>query len=169
LCDPAKRYDEREGGITKKLVATIRQAEHFHKQVIDEYYHPNTYAFYGEDGKEMTYGTIRWAMHNQSGHALTPENIKTAALLDTPEGETRFVKVEGHGQGLEQNRFFDLQVQDAMGDGTVAPKSGGAPKGKPGVKRVFKTKGYDHQGSYTDKHMVQLTEYLIAKMVAEKG
>lgn len=169
LCDPAKRYEGKLGGVIGIVTKAINQAEHFHKNIIDEHYHPNTYVFYGEDGNEMSYGTVRWAMHNQSGHLLTPEQIKTAALLDTPEGESRMVKVTGHGAGLEQNRFFTLQPQDAKGDGTVSPKSGAAPKGKPGVKRVFKTQGYDHQGSYKDKQMALLTKHLIVKMVAEKG
>ena len=117
----------------------------------------------------MSYGTVRWAMHNKSGRKLTADQIRTAAPLDAAEGETRMVKIEGHGQGLEQNRFFTLQPQDAKGDGTVSPKSGAAPKGKPGVKRVFKTQGYDHKGSYNNKQMALLTKHLIVKMVAEKA
>ena len=168
LCDPAGRYKRVHKGIATKVSACINQAEHFHKQVLDEYYHPNTYVFFGEDEDHLTYGSIRWSMRNRSGKALTPQQIKAAQLMEVPDGESRLVKVAGHGQGLEQNRFFELQPQDAKGDGTVSPQSGSAPKGKPGVKRVFKTKGYDHQGSYNNKHMVRLTKYLIAKMVAEK-
>lgn len=168
LCDPARRYKDVEGGVETQLSTVISQAEHFHKQVIDDYYHTNTYAFFGEDGDHLTYGSIRWAMRNRSSDVLTAQQFKSAALTDIPTSESRQVKIEGHGKGDQQYRFFDLMPQDAKSDGTVSPQSGAAPKGKPGVKRVFKTTGYDHQGSYNNKHMVQLTQYLIAKMVAEK-
>lgn len=169
LCDPAKRYEGKLGGVIGIVTKAIDQAEHFHKNVIDEHYHPNTYAFYGEDGNEMSYGTVRWAIQNPDSHTLTPEQLKAARLQEQPEGDARFVKIAGMGEGVEQHRFFHIQPQDAKGDGTVAPKSGAAPKGKSGVKRVFKTQGYDHQGSYNDKQMALLTKHLIVKMVAEKG
>ena len=116
---------------------------------------------------------IRWA-NSRPGQPLlperiTPEQIKSAALIEPPGDDSRQVNVAGRGRDLGQNRYFTLQPQDAKGDGTVSPKSGAAPKGKPGVKRVFKTQGYDHQGSYNNKQMALLTRHLIAKMVAEKA
>jgi hypothetical protein len=39
----------------------INKAERFHKEIISNYYHPNTYAFYGRDADQLSYGTVRWA------------------------------------------------------------------------------------------------------------
>jgi hypothetical protein len=35
------------------------------------------------------------------------------------------------------------------------------------VRRVFRTAGYDHQGSYKDRHMLTLIHHLIVKIVQE--
>jgi len=124
----------------------------------------------------MSYGTVRWAMHNRPALAtttdrikITADNIKTATLRDPPEGAHRWVRIAGNSEGVEQDHVFSLEPQDDRGDGTVSPKSGAAPKGKPGVKRVFKTQGFDHQGCYNNKQMALLTKHLIVKMVAEKA
>jgi len=55
--------------------------------------------------------------------------------------------------------------QDTAGDGTVPHQSGDGPRGK--ARRVFRTTGYDHQGSYADEHMRLLTHHLICKIAQE--
>jgi len=163
LCDPAKRYVREEGGIEKKITKAINQAERFHKQVIDEYYHPNTYAYYGEDAKHLSHGVVRWQIRRKR-EGLSEAQLKSGRLDSSTNTGGRNVWVDG----FEGHWYFEPAQQEAKGDGTVSPESGAAPKGKPGVKRVFKTTGYEHQDSYQDESMVQLTKYLIVKMVAEK-
>lgn len=165
LCDPAKRYTDKIGGITGKINKAINQAEHFHKQVIDEYYHPNTYVYYGEDAKHLAHGVVRWRAPNAANQGLTGARLDSGRLDSTTYTGGRNVWVEG----FEGHWYFEPAAQEAKGDGTVSPASGAAPKGKPGVKRVFKTTGYEHQDSYKDEPMAQLTKYLIVKMVAEKA
>jgi hypothetical protein len=64
-------------------------------------------------------------------------------------------------------RLIDLSLADpdTSGDGTVSQQSGDGPRGK--VRRIFRTTGYDHQGSYANKHMLSLTHHLICKIVQE--
>jgi hypothetical protein len=91
---------------------------------------------------------------------VTAANLGAARFLGhTPAGQRR-VRVEGKAELL-----FELQEQDARGDGTVPHQSGTGPSGK--VRQVFATQGYDHQGSYKNQDMQMLTLRLIVKIVQE--
>lgn len=185
LLDPGKKYatDFGQGetnGAMAKCIEAIGQAEHFHKEIIGNYYHPNTYAFYGRDADQLSYGTVRWAgtwhgqdaMHearlrqgkpassNTPGRVIADFGLSTAtadhpALQPTNGTRPRPIA----NSSIE----FHIQPQDAPGDGTVNWQSGEAPG--LNIKRLFCTTGYDHQGSYNDPNMRQLTFHLICKIV----
>lgn len=70
----------------------------------------------------------------------------------------RKVTIDG-GQIL----LFEHSIQDIAGDGTVPEQSGAGPADK--ILQLFRTSGYDHQGSYNVEAMLFLTQHLIAKMV----
>jgi hypothetical protein len=161
LADPAGKYRDKADGVESKIDKAIKAAEVFHK-TLGDYYHPNTYAFYGDDREQLSFGQVRWIALQQAGSAtvLTPANLTAARYIgDTNTGQRR-VLVEGKAE----LRFAPDQ-QDARGDGTVPHQSGAAPAGK--VKQVFATEGYDHQGSYNNEHMLMLTLRLITKIVQE--
>jgi pimeloyl-ACP methyl ester carboxylesterase len=161
LADPAKKYQEKPGGVEKAIKDAIETAEKFHRS-LDDYYHPNTYAFYGNDQHKRSYGQVRWVARQQPGSsvAATAANIGAARFVGQgPVGQRR-VRVEGN---IELQ--FELEEQDARGDGTVPHHSGSGPSGK--VRQLFATQGYDHQGSYNNQDMLMLTLRLIAKIVQE--
>jgi pimeloyl-ACP methyl ester carboxylesterase len=161
LADPAKKYQEIQGGVERAIKEAIGTAEKFHRS-LDDYYHPNTYAFYGNDEHMRSYGKVRWVARQQPGSALavTAANIGAARFLGhSPAGQRR-VRVDGTTELL-----FGLEEQDAGGDGTVPQQSGTGPSGK--VKQVFATQGYDHQKSYKSQDMLMLTLRLIVKIVQE--
>lgn len=55
LADPARKYaDDQDGGARGAIIRAIAQAEKFHTKLLDTYYHPNSYAFYGADAKQMS-------------------------------------------------------------------------------------------------------------------
>jgi hypothetical protein len=60
---------------------------------------------------------------------------------------------------------FTHSVQDGPGDGTVPQQSGMRPA--RGVKQLFRTRGYDHQGSYSNESMLALTMQLIVRIALE--
>jgi hypothetical protein len=60
---------------------------------------------------------------------------------------------------------FMHSVQDGPGDGTVPQQSGMGPG--QGIKQLFRTRGYDHQGSYANESMLALTLQLIARIALE--
>lgn len=162
LVDPVGKYDKRKaGGVEKVIKAAIDKAEQFHK-TLDTYYHPNTYAFYGDDNGKRSFGQVRWVAQLQSGSetAMTASNVAAAQYLGHTQDGGRFVLVEG-----KTELHFQPEPQDTRGDGTVPHQSGEGPAGK--VKQVFATRGYDHQGCYNCPDMILLTLRLIAKIVQE--
>jgi pimeloyl-ACP methyl ester carboxylesterase len=161
LADPAKKYQKIKDGIEDAIIAAIDTAEKFHGSLGD-YYHPNTYAFYGDDQHKRSYGHVRWTARQQAGSstAVTAANVGAARFLGHTTNGQRRVQMEGAAELL-----FELEEQDTRGDGTVPYQSGKGPSGK--VKQVFATQGFDHQGSYNHPDMLMLTLRLIVKIVQE--
>jgi pimeloyl-ACP methyl ester carboxylesterase len=162
LSDPAgkfKRHDKR-GGVEKAIKDAISMAEQFHAKHLGDYYHPNTYAFYGADPNQLAFGQVRWVGRKPSGSrtALTPVNVKAGTFSrHDPEGG-RLVEIEPGCQML-----FKPDPPDTRGDRTVPYQSGAGPGGK--VQHLFETRGYDHQGSYNNEDMLMLTLRLIVRIV----
>lgn len=161
LADPAGKFRKVKNGIEEAIFAAIDTAEKFHRSLGD-YYHPNTYAFYGDDQQKRSYGQVRWVARQQAGSAtvVTAANVNAAHFLNHTALGQRRVRLEG-----KTDLLFELDQQDARGDGTVPHQSGAGPSGK--VKQVFATHGFDHQGSYNHPDMLMLTLRLIVKIVQE--
>ncbi|MFC5460686.1 esterase/lipase family protein [Massilia niabensis] len=161
LADPAGKYTKKPGGVELQIRSAIATAEQFHRSLGD-YYHPNTYAFYGDDQNELSYGRVSWVARQGAGSAcaLTTANVADATFLGhRPNGQRR-VLVEGKAE-----LHFEPEPQDVRGDGTVPRQSGAGVAGH--VKQVFPTQGYDHQGSYNNDDMLKLTLRLIVKIAQE--
>jgi hypothetical protein len=160
LVDPAGKY-KGEPAIKERFRKAINSAEYFHREVVDTYYHPNTYAFYGADPAHMSFGAMRWVARDPGGGAVFTEgNLRGAALAGFRETVGRRVKVEG-----KTLLDFVPARQDIGGDGTVPPQSGAGPRGK--VKQLFEIRGLDHQGTFKNEAVLLLTQHLVAKLVQE--
>lgn len=161
LADPSRKYEGAKGGVNEAIWSAIATAESFHRGLGD-FYHPNTYAFFGDDLTELSYDQVRWVARQGSGSAgaLTVSNLTTAKPAGQSESGVRRVLVEG-----KTELHFAPDVQEARGDGTVPSVSGGGVVGK--VKHAFATRGYDHQGAYNNDHMLMLTLRLVVKIVQE--
>ena len=159
LADPANKYTD-SVHVTKKIIEAITQAEHFHTNILGDYYHPNSYAFYGDDPAHRSFGSCQW---NAIKTAAAPDKtVLASGTLISRSANTgaRTVRFPG-GSAVE----FTHSVQDGPGDGTVPQQSGVGPA--KGVKQLFRTSGYDHQGSYASASMLALTIQLIAKIALE--
>lgn len=161
LADPAGKYRRQSGGVESAIKSALAAAESFHRS-LGEYYHPNTYAFYGIDPGKLSYGQLRWSAPRRTGSttALTPANVAAAKPIQNANGNARHVVVEGKSE-----LHFVPDPQDSAGDGTVPHQSGVGPAGK--VKQVFATRGYDHQDAYNDEQMLMLTLRLIVRIAQE--
>jgi pimeloyl-ACP methyl ester carboxylesterase len=161
LADPANLY-KKATGVIKKVNGAISIAENFHEWLAD-YYHPTTYAYYGNDKAHPAYGRIRWMAHASRDNAqipITAANIGKAKYLSHTSDGTRTVEIEG-----KTSLVFSVERQDAAGDDTVAYRSGDGPGSK--VKQLFATRGYRHQESYKHHDTILLTCYCIVKVVQE--
>jgi pimeloyl-ACP methyl ester carboxylesterase len=166
LADPAGKYRKSKDGVKGACNKAVTQAEKFHTKLLDTYYHPNTYAYYGADEDKPSFGKFRWVTDEQ--RALT-DPVKSLLPAGKP-----MVALQTENRFIQMPEIYKLPVweilvtpgdQDTSGDGTVSQQSGDGPRGK--VRRIFRTTGYDHQGSYANKHMLSLTHHLICKIVQE--
>lgn len=156
LADPANKY---KGNVLRHIEKAIDQAENFHSKVLGNYYHKNTFAFFGSDVAYRSFGTFRWLAHIVADAPPKGAFAGGRLIRRTAQG---FREVEGaKGEKL----LFQHSEQDAPGDGTVPMRSGEGPSGL--AKRTFNTNGYDHQGSYSNDDMLLLTMQLVARIVQE--
>lgn len=161
LCDPANTLKRGKRGARDAIWGAIDIAERFHRETLDTYYHPNTYAFYGADRAYMSFGSIRWIARDPgNGAVFTEANLRGAALAGYRETVGRRIRVEG-------KTTLDVvpALQDVGGDGTVSPQSGAGPRGK--VKQCFEIRGIDHQGAFNNESILLLTQHLVVKLVQE--
>jgi len=158
LADPGGLH--RETGVKNAIRAALDEAEHFHVDELNDYYHPNTYAYYGADVTRRTFSRISWiADETPAGgrFALSPASIA--------QGKPKVRTLDG-GRGVDVGGCmltFVPDAQDAAGDGTVPETSGQCTGGV--LKRVFATRGFSHQKSYEPDYMVLLTQHLVVKIV----
>lgn len=160
LADPGGKFADKKGGVEKAVRDAIGAAERFHTKYLGDYYHPNTYAFYGDDPNQLSFGRVRWVGQRQSGSrtVLTTANVSTGKFSRHDPGGGRLVDVDPKCSVL-----FKPDPPDARGDRTVPHQSGAGPAGK--VQHLFETRGYDHQGSYNNSDMLLLTLRLIVRIV----
>jgi pimeloyl-ACP methyl ester carboxylesterase len=159
LADPVGKYREEDQGVVEVIRKALAKAEHFHRNVLDAYYHPNTYAFYGADSDHLSFGAVRWVARDAgSGAVFTETNLRGASQTGYGPGGGRRVRVEGR-----TDLHFVPARQDVAGDGTVPHQSGTGPRGK--VAQLFDIRGFDHQGAFNHDVTLLLTHHLIVKLV----
>lgn len=159
LADPATKFSD-ANEVAYQIKTAITKAESFHTEVLGDYYHPNSYAFYGNDVGQLSFGSCRW---NAIEKIAAPAQgvLATGKIVSSdPETGRRTVKFS-NGASIQ----FTHSIQDGPGDGTVPHQSGMGPAQR--VKYLFGTKGYDHQGSYSNQAMLALTLQLIARIALE--
>jgi pimeloyl-ACP methyl ester carboxylesterase len=153
LADPAEKY---AGNVGNKIAEAIGQAERFHTQILGNFYHPNTAAFYSIDDEERSFGHCRWIVEGSRPLPGT-NSLKTGKpISQTHTGERN---VEFGGGTI----LFRHSEQDTSGDGTVPRQSGSGVDGN--VQAAFATRGYTHQDCYSNDAMLALTHQLIVKLL----
>jgi hypothetical protein len=162
LADPAAKFarKNRTGGVKKAIQDAVDVAERFHMVHLGDYYHPNTYAFYGADPEQLAFGQVRWVGRKPSAShtVLTTANVSTGKFSRHDAEGGRQVDL---GPGCTV--LFRPAAPDICGDRTVPCQSGAGPAGK--IQHLFETRGYDHQGSYNNEDMLKLTLRLIVRIV----
>lgn len=159
LADPAGKF-ETPVRVANAIKKAVNQAEYFHTTELGDYYHPNSYAFYSDDPVHLSFSTCRW-------HAVKTASPPEKRVLASGEIISRIPETGGRKVKFSNGSTvqFTHSVQDGPGDGTVPQQSGKGPA--QGVKQLFRTRGYDHQGSYSNESMLALTMQLIVRIALE--
>lgn len=145
--------------IWKKYITRLISVENFHDKLSD-YYHPVTHAHYGADDKHSAWTTFTWKL---SGYASERASFSTNVLTAPLASSNALGKIGITSDGVEMN--FEMRPPDKPGDGTVPEVSGAASASK--AKFAAKMKGYDHQGSYQNQHVKDVTTYSIVRIAKD--
>lgn len=144
---------------------SLDAAKAFH-DTVGLYSHPNTYAHYGSDRRQIAFGGIHWVTSD-----TVPEALRTSLLALPARSWTRL----GKTQVLAGDRTVTFKTanrrkpeSDAAtdaGDGTVPSPSGAVIGKSDGAAHVFCMKGFDHQGSYSHPDVLDNVMYCLAKII----
>ncbi len=131
----------------------IANAQKFHKAIKD-LYHPITYASYGEDPSQKSYGTVTYRV-----------NATELSRFGDPLSWT-FVSEDGEGRivvGTANHQTLQLRLEPPIeaGDQTVASD---ASASRVRGTMVFRQTGYEHQNSYKDDKVLASALYSIVKI-----
>ena len=152
LLDPSHTYADAVSEFQKNVI----KAEVFHREILGNYYHPHTYAFFGADEKQLAYGSFTWSANAETS------GITEATLLN---GQIEVRRDDGGRQVrimANQHLQFSPSVQNEVGDGTVPIQSGQGPEGQ--AIRTFSCDGFDHQGGFNNESMIYLTLLLVSRI-----
>lgn len=148
LLDPAERFSKNGKKAWEFYTRRIHDVRKFH-QTLGTYVHPHTYAFYGADA-DTSWEEMRWK-------TVTPVKQFEGPGCSWP-GESRWI-----GAMIdEQLVTFQLDDQEAAGDGTVPADASGRAIGDWGAKQCFRLKGFDHQSAFSDPTVRRVTLYSLA-------
>lgn len=137
-------------------------ANNFHDD-LGLYCHSTTYAYYGADKNQVSYGSVTWSTKDDvgaefesvlSGMTTKDYNLQGKVTLAHDEHSAVF--------RLEEGKPGD---SESAGDGTVPVGSGQliAKSGESPI--VFRMDGFDHQYSYNNENVRDCVMYCIGKIV----
>jgi hypothetical protein len=165
LIDPAGLTEGTEQNPFQRYLSTLGTAMNFHDN-LQLYSHPNTYAHYGGDDKQIAFSNVRWVTRTQVPASAASGLSDQAAASFTELGQTTL-------NVNSQNVTFSLANRDkpqsdsdpSAGDGTVPGPSGALISSGTGTKVVFRMRGFDHQHSYGNAAVQSNVLYCISKIV----
>ncbi|MGS1032289.1 lipase/acyltransferase domain-containing protein [Burkholderia glumae] len=145
LIDPGmKSAPEQSLANFKSLIA--KDVREFH-QAISGKYHPQTYAFWGDDKEHKTWGDVVWkrtqasSLWNSDAYDVRNKPVNTDTLMGTID------VVAGNLGPIDIHKTFELQAASENGDGTVPVRSGAAPTHH--ARAAVAYTGVDHGVAYT--------------------
>lgn len=145
-----KKYERANPSAMAKL--RIADAQDFHEKIKD-LYHPTTYASYGEDSSQKSYGSVTW---RADATDLAPHGDPLTWTIESEDAEGRIVV------RTRSNQLLTLRLEPPTdaGDQTVpARASAGAVRGAQ-----FRQTGYEHQASYQNEQVLASALYSIIKI-----
>ena len=140
----------------KGYLKRLKSAEDFH-DTLGAYYHPLTHAHYGADENNKAWTTFTWKLKESS---FGKTEMGADALTVGPMHNDALGEIKVRSNGIDAS--FTMLPPDKPGDGTVPEVSGAASASNA----AFATKmtGYEHQGSYENPWVKDVTAYSVARI-----
>lgn len=166
LIDPAELAKTRKKTPIEMYRDALTAAMDFHDQVQLEC-HPNTYAHYGSDADQVSFGSVHWVTRTTVPEDMRArlKGMQVASGSWTKLGEVTLGEGDKAIKFKPANKANPKSDDDAnAGDGTVPNPSGAVIQNSDGAAHVFRMKGFDHQHSYCDPDVLNNVMYCIAKI-----
>lgn len=139
--------------IWEQYIKRLELVEAFHDNLGD-YYHDVTHAHYGADDDHRAWTNFTWKMDRWG------QNEEPAFTSFTKSGDDALGTI--NTQSDSGITAYKMSRPDLPGDGTVPECSGADSAAK--AKFASKMTGYDHQGSYKNKAVQDVTAYSVARI-----
>lgn len=162
------------GGTFKRTCEYLDKARGFHQKIAGTF-HSSSYAHYGVDPGQQSFGEVIWELRNcadSTGWQNWP------IVRDTKQGRLDFSSWELDGGDNIGALPFNDAISDpahamllppaAPGDQTVPAKSADYQLNSGNFKGVFRQTGYEHQSSYKNPRAIASTLYSIVQ-IAQKA
>ncbi len=142
----------------------LGKANSFHSS-LGSSHHPHTHVHYGNDAEDhRAFGNIRWKVNNGPS-GLSANATASRDFADRPDGRVKLHDMRAMIGRTSAPAVFTMQGQDEAGDGTVPRRSASALNAS--VELAAEHAGYEHQSSYQDVRVQELTAYSIVRLIAE--
>jgi hypothetical protein len=172
--NPSGRIPQKGGGTFKRTCEYLDKARDIHRNISNTY-HPNSYAHYGADQKQRSFGEVIWEIRN----CTDPSGWQNWVIInDDRQGNLEFTPWESNSVNnigaLPFNDEAPVPVHatilppSSSGDQTVPAKSADHQLNSGMFQGVFRQTGYEHQSSYKDPKAIASTLYSIVR-IAQKA
>lgn len=165
LIDPAKIHPKNGVTAWENYQDSLLVASNFHDKIKLDC-HPNTYAHYGSDAGQVSFGSVHWTTQSEITSDL--KNRLRELLADTWK-KSGWVNIVSNKKlisfKLDRKSTPDSDFAPDAGDGTVPTESGALIK--TGAKHVFQMKGFAHADSYKDKNVIENVLYSVGKIIQD--
>lgn len=162
LINPLDTYKKTVDKDWQRYVQTVQKlVRPFHRAIANRY-HPNTYAFYGDDTAHKTWGEVTWRRRHAAprfGPRAIDDLAEGTVTGDTGVGS---ISILTRSAGNPLRVAFDLNGADEDGDGTVPRRSGAAPREKAKVCLAYR--GIEHEAAYKVLPLQLFTVWSIVKI-----
>ncbi|WDD96534.1 alpha/beta hydrolase [Burkholderia sp. FERM BP-3421] len=165
LIDPANLAQKNNTNPSAMYGAALKKARLFHDRIKLDC-HPVTFAHYGSDPGQVSFGRVVWTTSDEVG--AEAESGLSDAQTQSFTRLGRAVLAFGEqkvSMKLENNESLATHGAVHAGDGTVALESGALIADATPTPKVFGMIGFDHSGSYRNKNVLSNVIYCIAKIV----
>jgi hypothetical protein len=162
------------GGTFRRTCNYLHQVQGFHKNIVHTF-HPNSYAHYGADPAQRSFGEVIWEIDD---NCANPTGWKDWPIInDNRQGTLELVRWDPIIPNKALYSFVDTVPKPiharilppaAPGDQTVSVRSADYQLRSGMFKGVFRQTGYEHQSSYADPRAIASTLYSIVR-IAQKA